>query len=710
MDSFTASEPLPEVEPATVGESDHTPDPIPEGQQHDSPTLQAEISPTPVTRSPTAAQTIAEMQGEDISSDLVSAGDSTCQDTEPAAASTSRGSAKISDSELDGTPKAKPVWRQWLTEILLCLGSLLAFTIIIAVLRAYEGQALPKLPMNITLNTFLAFFTSPSKAAVMAVVAEALAQWKWNLASTKEPNSKVYHFSILDSSSRGPWGSWLLIWNFKWRHVASLAAGLSLLSTLTSPITQQMLTLDMKLAPTPANASIPMIRNYVGKANADIATALTDATIKGMLSQPKNPAKPLPASCGTVECTFEPYQTLGVCMKAQDISHMLTIREIPNSTFKDWTTTPLADETYTYEDISGGPDGIVHAWGAALSPDLEFVTPVSYSFMVAARDYSLAFQDNDDEFTALAHIYTVWSNAGNVSYPEYNRTGQKPWEFRAAEILYYACIQTLNTSYIGGRSHTEIIASTNIPLETANNGPFDNLYCNGTSGALPRPQEISHICEYASFERHIGETYLRDPSAPDDPNAFYSFDRFLASMIKEDVILKLTGFLYFDGIYGHPVLFTNYNSEYLFYTLLLDDGREIHEYDTKKQFDAVTEYFNYMAISLSNMIRSHNGNQTNGSQEHKGIAYAETPFVAVKWGWAAFLATEIVLSCVFLAVTIHKTVKLGTPVLKSSEIATLLASTEELRNELGSIKRIQEASDKAKKVAMRLDDGRLVLG
>jgi hypothetical protein len=100
--------------------------------------------------------------------------------------------------------------------------------VITAVLRAYDGQTLPSLPMDITLNTFLAFFTSSSKVAFTVAVNECLAQWKWNLAS--RARSTLYDFDRLDMASRGPWGAFLIIRKFKWRHLVTVAGCLSLIS------------------------------------------------------------------------------------------------------------------------------------------------------------------------------------------------------------------------------------------------------------------------------------------------------------------------------------------------------------------------------------------------------------------------------------------------------------------------------------------------
>jgi len=48
----------------------------------------------------------------------------------------------------------------------------------VVVLAVYDGHLLPTLPMNITLNTFVAFFSTFAKSSFMIPVTEALSQWK----------------------------------------------------------------------------------------------------------------------------------------------------------------------------------------------------------------------------------------------------------------------------------------------------------------------------------------------------------------------------------------------------------------------------------------------------------------------------------------------------------------------------------------------------
>lgn len=71
-----------------------------------------------------------------------------------------------------------------------------------------------------------------------------------------------------------------------------------------------------------------------------------------------------------------------------------------------------------------------------------------------------------------------------------------------------------------------------------------------------------------------------------------------------------------------------------------------------------------------------------------------------------FFAVQLVFSYVFLAVTIYMTRRGHLPVVKSSALAAILASSEEMRARVGTIDKIQEAEKRAGDVKLRLEGGR----
>jgi len=461
--------------------------------------------------------------------------------------------------------------------------------VIITVLGIYDGRPLPKLPLNITLNTFLAFFTTFTKAAFMTPISEALSQWKWNALTTSGSRRKhintLYDFEVLDSASRGTWGAWRLLCNFKWRHFVSVAAIFSIISVFTSPIMQGMIAYLERPAPIQVDAFVPLTTGY-DETSLDALANIMRATFTGMSNSAANPVLAIPATCGSANCTFTPYSSLAVCMKMADVSRSLTVAEIKNSTSADWTNGEKS--MIAVYDGNG-----TTAWNASLPNSISFITPLSYSMLLIGSDTSLSFNENrDDNFTALAHLYVIYPNAGNVSYPGYNRSADpKPWEFRAVEVLYHACVNAYETTFTAGISTTRVTASSNAILRVAENAPLYNAQCNFTETDLS-----ATACDFA--DRRGGDTYLVDPAAPTSLEKKYSFGRRSSNTVTYNIYFDMASSFVADGVRGNIAYFTKQNY-FALKSALYGPKSELR--DPKVQFEQLGEYFSGTATALSNM-------------------------------------------------------------------------------------------------------------
>jgi hypothetical protein len=97
----------------------------------------------------------------------------------------------------------------WLFEIICWILSAVLMAVILAVLAHYNGKPIPHWTLGMTLNAFISVLSGFSRAALLLPVAEALGQLKW-IWFTKKPRQMIY-FEDLDSASRGPWGSFVLL-------------------------------------------------------------------------------------------------------------------------------------------------------------------------------------------------------------------------------------------------------------------------------------------------------------------------------------------------------------------------------------------------------------------------------------------------------------------------------------------------------------------
>lgn len=92
--------------------------------------------------------------------------------------------------------------------------TLILFAVAAIVLHLYDQKGPPNWPFDITLNSFLALFATLSKASFMIALAETISQWKWNMFENSRP---LGDFEIIDSASRGFWGSLRVVSRFKWQ-------------------------------------------------------------------------------------------------------------------------------------------------------------------------------------------------------------------------------------------------------------------------------------------------------------------------------------------------------------------------------------------------------------------------------------------------------------------------------------------------------------
>jgi hypothetical protein len=91
----------------------------------------------------------------------------------------------------------------------------------------------------------------------------------------------------------------------------------------------------------------------------------------------------------------------------------------------------------------------------------------------------------------------------------------------------------------------------------------------------------------------------------------------------------------------------------------------------------------------------------------RGTVWYNDTFIKVEWWWLVLLAIQLLMAYGFLVVTIVLTYRKGTPVLKSSELAILLASNGAILAAVGSADDLESAKKQAKNVNVRLHGGRI---
>lgn len=507
-------------------------------------------------------------------------------------------------------------------------------------------------------------------------------------------------------------------------HFVSFAAILSTLSLFTSPITQQMISYSIRPTPDPlGKASIQFAQNV--HYTDTIPDWIRRSNLATLGSRADSPVQPLPATCTTTKCTFPQYTSLAVCMKMVDISEHLTVTpvQIPAEMRASGNTSTISSWSMGSDWLPAVKEGnrtnpeSTPAWNASLPNGMSYVTPLSYAaitwpFGGSMKD-SIAFANNsDDKFTALANFFHIYSAAGNVSYPGYDGKQDDPsWEFHAFEILYYTCVNTYETVYEAGNSITKIVASSNAPFRgqlSSTSSPHTNTTTDPQTKNLPTYNAGCYFppgLENDNIEGDICE-HIEKPgtftalSSPQDASKAYIMDRYVGATITGELFYKARNTYVGDGVPTHRGVSSGAGADAVKEALWGPAQRG--NFTRQQTEDRLRAFMNGFATSLSNGLRTATGD----AQALQGTSWSPETFIHINWGWIGFLAAQMGFSYLFLAVTIFRTGRLGVPVLKSSEIATLLAGTDGVRRVVGGLGDIEGAERNARgtRVVLELDE------
>ncbi len=93
----------------------------------------------------------------------------------------------------------------------------------------------------------------------------------------------------------------------------------------------------------------------------------------------------------------------------------------------------------------------------------------------------------------------------------------------------------------------------------------------------------------------------------------------------------------------------------------------------------------------------------------RGVAWHSETYVYVRWGWLAFLGSQMLLSYVFLFITAARTRRIGAPALKSSALATLSVLGGDVLARLGRFRHLSDLERRAKDTHVQLVENKMTL-
>lgn len=566
---------------------------------------------------------------------------------------------------------SRNVVKRWLLEIISWLLSALCMSAIIVLLFFQQNKSVPKhWPMNITLNVYIAILSKVASASLMLPVSEALGQLKWNWFQGR--SKKMWDFELFDNASRGPWGSLMLLIHTKGTTLAALGAAITIFTMAMDPFFQQVVRYPQRTMLQSQKSSIPRVTHYephftkilsnnteIINPDLDISATLDKFFFDFGAPQLKvgNATRAeIPLSCPTSDCTWEPYQTLGVCSECTDVVHMLEFGCLP--TLLDWVS---SSTSFVFPD-----NGTMCGWffnatserpmlmlGYHVDPYTnkssgEILTTrllplISNIKRVPLFGGSINFKHIR---TPLAN-FVVSSTTGGSDQESVVRSVLEHRRPKALECILSWCVKTIESSYHSG-TYTENIKDSFINTTV---GPYPWTFIAPDSND---PEDHAKVQYLQNITIH--------PHGYEDHNHLSSYG---ASNQTAFNILTI-----FDDYLPSIATLANKASNPTMKYLTWNENPYSRDFPNNPWSgpNNVTDHMERFATAMTNIMRQSSNHSAFGKSFNQEI------YIEVRWVWLALPITLLVLTMIFLLGTLIRTSieKDRVGVWKNSAIATLL--------------------------------------
>ncbi|KAI0390152.1 hypothetical protein F5Y17DRAFT_83149 [Xylariaceae sp. FL0594] len=292
----------------------------------------------------------------------------------------------VSQSHPSFARRVRRMWYYgWVAESLGCSLAVLALIATVITLRLHEDKTLPEWPFSISINSLIAIFGVLLKAGATVALSEGISQLKWQWFEAGQRS--LIDLDGFDAASRGPWGSFLLLFtwhggafrrpNRLWLYPLSLAkfisnlqithlssyfakfaAFLTVLLIAVDPFTQQIVQIVNCPQVSAADQAFVARTNgyyaqggHIGASEADIDSPMAASINTGLVNPPEHIPSLVSTGCKSGNCTFENFASVSFCRACEDISS-----QIQNMTGYDgsrnYTLPGDADSKYGFPILS----------------------------------------------------------------------------------------------------------------------------------------------------------------------------------------------------------------------------------------------------------------------------------------------------------------------------------------------------------------------
>ncbi|KAF1829796.1 hypothetical protein BDW02DRAFT_509094 [Decorospora gaudefroyi] len=556
------------------------------------------------------------------------------------------------------------VFKRWLFELVSLFVSAACMITIIWIYIRIKDQPLSQY------NPFLTWINvlgKVSSAALIVPTSEALGQLKWNWFHNSRA---MWDFEIFDKASRGPLGALMLLYRTKGRSLAALGAVLIVLMLAIDTFFQQVVDLPGRWTLNDSPGLLPRTIRYEPTiVNSTVGGVLFVADDKDMFlvvskfqygngTQPVpfgNASRPdIPITCPTSNCTWPVYDTLAVCSKCQDFSEYLEFACMTQRV--DWTSSLnggfMVEDDYPNATMCGYFLNATSENPVLMSGYIVDPATSARGEALLMRNFPLSRLWTYDPFFGNGSVYfkelrntlldavTVSAADGTAASVYRNETPI------ALECVLTWCVKSIKSSYNSGEYEEEVLET--FFNTTAGPFPYESvIFSDGTD--VTYGEDINIDIGLSLSGRNIsGYGTSNESILPISAGFTDMFPSFTLAMNESD-IPKLRYFTWELGPARNQILGFN--------PWLAPNN--------------VTRHMERFATAMTNVVRSVGGK----GEMVAGDAWKMETFVSVQWAWLTFPLLLLILSFVFLILTMMKTSDKGSiGVWKTSAMPTLIYS------------------------------------
>ncbi|TGO40884.1 hypothetical protein BHYA_0030g00510 [Botrytis hyacinthi] len=539
-------------------------------------------------------------------------------------------------------------FRFWKRELASLFCGTLCFIALAALLYAFDGKTIFRWH-GTTLNASVSILSTAAKVLVLYSIAESTSQWKWLRFS--EQKHFLIDFDKIDAASRGPLGSFKLLWRKNRELIVRIGAVTTVLALAFDPFTQQLVQYQQRQVPQKHGiADVPRADRDppLAQAFADADFIMQSAVLYGLTQPLEMITQQLPHTCTSGNCTWDAFESLSVCNVCNDLSDKVV---------------EYRDDNFLYAALQTENGIVIQVTGTAFRlPNGLFIDGFD-GWNYTTKDTSLKIPGgifmttygtgNGSETVSLQDIDTlIWAMTFLKVHPPQDGSNQT-WpnlEIEARECGLYYCVNRYHSTISSGTLSEDISEVTSAKRDpdswqitsskwaaVLNSSTVSSLNFDSKLSAAPR-SDLS-----------LGGKYNASQAAFNSVSSYFS-DLFSTNLkithnVTETQQARLNGYIMSDG-----------NLQY--------KPSSMQAFNTSNDLPAT---FASLAKSMSNSIRAND----DGAKLQAGIVYETMTFYKIEWGWISLHCFFIIAATVFIVLKIYQTRLRGTPAWKSSSLAVL---------------------------------------